>query len=174
MTNKEILKNELLKATGFYKEIGKKGGNTNKLSGHMSKVGKKNGAKNGKSENSKREASKTGKIWGKINIKKITKEQKSVGGKIGGKVRASQSDFHQHLSNMGKKSAKIQIEKKLIKFKSILSLIRKKEFTAKDIQKACLKMNYKSWQSVLKEKSLIKQTYKGCNQFDPSIYVKVK
>jgi len=174
MTNKEKLKLQLLIATGHYKNMGRKGGDTNKKSGHISKLGKKNGAKNGKSENSRKAAHKLGKKYGKINIIKITKKQKSDGGKIGGKIRAAQSDFHNHLCNMGQKSGKIRTEKKIELYKSILKFIRKKEFVAKDMQKACDKMQYKNWKKVLKEKSLIKQIYKGYNQFDPSIYIKVK
>ena len=172
MPSKIELKNELLKAIGHYTKIGRKGGDTNKKSGHMSQLGKKNGAINGKSENSRKARAELGKKWGKINIRKITKKEKSDGGKIGGKVRAAQSDFHNHLCNMGQKSGKIRTEKKLELYKSILKLIRKKEFTAKDMQKACDKMEYKSWKQVLKEKSLVKQIHKGCNQFNPSIYIK--
>ncbi len=42
------------------------------------------------------------------------------------------------------------------------------------MQKACLKMNYKSWKNVLKEIKLVKQIYKGTNQFNPSMYTKVR
>ena len=173
MTNKEKLKLQLLIATGHYTKMGKLGGDTNKKSGHISKLGKKNGALNGKTENSRKASSKNGKIWGSINIKKISKKQKSEGGKIGGSIRAKQPEFKKHLKNITQKSVQSRINKKIELYKCILKFIRKKEFTAKDMQKACDKMQYKNGQKILKEKSLVKQIHKGCNQFNPSIYIKV-
>jgi hypothetical protein len=178
MTNKEKLRLQLLMATGHYTKMGKLGGDTNKKSGHISKLGKKNGALNGKTKNSRKASSKTGKIWGSINIKKITKEQKSEGGKIGGKIRASQNEFKIHLKDITKKSVENRIKRKIEKYKSILKFIRKKQFTYSDVRNACIKYGILETKvsclakSILKEKTLIKQIHKGPNQYNPSIYIK--
>ena len=156
---------------------GSRGGVTNSKSGHMSKLGKSNGSKNGKSEKSRNAARIMGLEVGKYNLSKTTKEQKSIGGKKGGKIRASQSDFHQHLCSMANKSGEKRTDNKIIKMKSILKLIKKKEFRLLDVKNACDKMNIKDsnyHKKILKEKSLVKQIHKGYNQFNPSLYIKIK
>lgn len=152
---------------------GSRGGATNAKSGHMKKIQKENAHIGGKLMGSI-----NGKLYGKYNIYKITKEQKSIGGKIGGKIRAKQEDFHQHLSNMGRKSADIAINKKLDKMKDILKLIEKNEFTFLDVRIACEIYGIKEStisnfsKKILREKLLVKQIHKGYNQFNPSLYIK--
>ncbi len=71
---------------------------------------------------------------------------------------------------------KIKIEK----YKSILKLIRKKQFTYSDVRCACEKFGITNSsiqitaKRILREKSLVKQICKGYNQYNPSIYEKVK
>jgi hypothetical protein len=154
---------------------GRKGGASNAKSGHMKEIQKKAAVLGGKIQGHI-----NGKLYGQYNIYKITKEQKSEGGKKGGKVRAAQSDFKEHLSNMGKISA----EKKRIitieKYKSIIKFISKKEFTYSDMRNACEKYGILdknlcgTAKKILREKSLITQIHKGYNQFNPSLYIKIK
>lgn len=163
------------KKIGAY-DGGKKGGLTNKYTGHMKKIQKEAAHLGGKI---------MGPIQGKINAEnkfweKVTFEQRSKGGKIGGKKRTQMPDFHQHLCNMGKKSADKRISTKIEKYKSILKFIRKKEFTYTDMRNACEKYGIVGdriagqAKKVLREKTLVKQIHKGYNQFDPSLYIKVK
>lgn len=155
---------------------GKKGGTKNKESGHIKEIQKKAASLGGK---------KMGPIQGKINVQnkfweKLTFEQRSKGGKIAGKKRTTMPDFHQHLCNMGKKSGEIKTKDKLEKYKSIIKFIRKKQFTYSDMREACKKFgileNRVAGQAkkILREKTLIKQIHKGYNQFDPSLYIKIK
>jgi hypothetical protein len=151
---------------------GRKGGATNAKSGHMKEIQKKAAVLGGKIQGHI-----NGKLYGQYNIYKITKEQKSEGGKKGGKVRAAQSDFKEHLSNMGKKSGEKRTDDKISKMKSILKLIKKSEFRLLDVKNACDKMNIKDLnyaKKILREKSLVKQIHKGYNQFNPSLYIKIK
>jgi hypothetical protein len=155
---------------------GRKGGTTNAKSGHMKEIQKKAASLGGKVQ---------GKIQGKINVENkfwenLTFEQRSKGGKIAGKKRTEMPDFHQHLCNMGKKSGELKTKIKLEKFKLILKFIRKTEFTYSDMRNACEKFGITGdriagqAKKILREKSLVKQIHKGYNQFDPSLYVKIK
>lgn len=155
---------------------GRKGGAKNKQSGHIKEIQKKAASLGGKIQ---------GKIQGKKNVEKrfwenLTFEQRSKGGKIAGKKRTKMPDFHQHLCNMGKKSGEKKVLIKIEKYKSILKFIRKEKFTFADMRKACEKFGIKDnciageAKKILKEKSLIKQIHKGYNQFNPSLYIKVK
>lgn len=159
---------------------GRKGGANHIESGHISNVGKKFGAINGKSENSKKKAKILGQTIGKYNLLKATKEQKSAGGKIGGKIRASQNDFIDMCKSAGIKSAEKRINEKLEKYKCILKFIRKKEFTFADMRNACIKYGILDRlvsgqaKKILREKSLVKQIHKGYNQYNPSLYIKIK
>lgn len=155
---------------------GKKGGASHRESGHISNIGKKFGAINGKSENSKKKAKILGQTIGKYNLLKATKEQKSEGGKIGGKIRASQSDFVDMCKSAGIKSGEKRTDVKIDRMKSILKLIKKSEFRLLDVRNACEKMNIKDLnyaKKILREKSLVKQIHKGYNQFNPSLYIKL-
>jgi len=72
-------------------------------------------------------------------------------------------------------STKIRIEK----YKSILDLVIKKEFTYSDMRDACEKFGITNYsiqitaKRILKDKTLVKQIHKGYNQYDPSLYVKI-
>jgi len=163
-------------------EGGKLGGETNKLSGHISKLGKTNGATNGKSENSRNASSINGKklVESGFIYTIATYEGRSKGGKVAGKKRVQHKDFKKHLKNITKKSVESRINTKLEKFKSILKFIRKKEFTYSDMRTACKKYGivenrlFGEAKKILKEKSLIKQIHKGYNQYNPSLYIKNK
>lgn len=155
---------------------GRMGGAKNKQSGHIKEIQKKAASLGGKAQ---------GKIQGKRNVENkfwenLTFEQRSKGGKIAGKKRTKMPDFHQHLCNMGKKSGELRTKDKLEKYKSILKFIRKKEFTFSDMRNACEKFGIKenhiafTAKKILKEKSLVKQIHKGYNQYNPSLYIKLK
>ena len=110
-------------------------------------------------------------------MEKMSKEDKIRGAKKAGKIRAAQSDFYEHLCNMGKKSGEKRTYDKISKMKSILKLIKKSEFRLLDVKNACDKMNIKDLnyaKKILREKSLVKQIHKGYNQFNPSLYIKIK
>lgn len=180
MPTKTELKTVLLKASGHYTNMGLVGGNTNKESGHMSKLGKNNGAINGKSEKSKAKAKILGDTIGKYNLQKTTFEDRSKGGKVS-YLKHCESGWMDEVRKMGARaSADKRIADKINKYKSILKLIRKKEFTYKDMRNACLKFGidedkvYGLAIKILKEVSLVKQIHKGYNQFNPSLYVKLK
>ena len=55
----------------------------------------------------------------------------------------------------------------------IIDSIETDIFDTATLRKACDNFGYKSWKSVLKEKSLVEQIHKGYNQFNPSLYKKV-
>lgn len=154
---------------------GRKGGAKHVESGHIKNIQKKAASLGGKAQGHI-----TGTLYGKYNMEKMSKEDKIRGAKKAGKIRASQSDFHQHLCNMGKKSAEKSIQIKIEKYKSILKFIRKKEFTFADMRDACEKFGIKEnciageAKKILRETTLVKQIHKGYNQFDPSLYIKVK
>jgi hypothetical protein len=153
---------------------GLKGGNTNKESGHMSSLGKEWGKINGNHPNALKASSEVGKKWGSINIQKMSNEDRSRGGTIGGKVRSSQDDFNEHLSKITKISTQNRINLKIEKYKEILKSIPSDIFTTSEAKKACENFNYGSWKKFVKEETLIKQIHKGSNQNNPSIYQKVK
>lgn len=150
------------------------GGNTNKESGHISNLGKKWGKINANHPNSIAAS----KISGQKNVEKrfwenLTFEQRSIGGKKGGKKRTEMEDWKDMPSIAGKKSAINRINKKIEKYKEILSLIPTDEFTTSDAKLACEQFGYNDWKKFLKEDSLIQQIYKGFNQFNPSKYKKI-
>ena len=156
---------------------GRKGGAKHRESGHISNVGKKFGAINGKSENSKKKAKILGQTIGKYNLLKTTPEQKLKGAKIAGAKRILMDDWKNMASIAGKKSGEKRTDDKITKMKSILKLIRKSEFRLLDVKNACDKMNIKDLnyaKKILREKSLVKQIHKGYNQFNPSLYIKIK
>jgi hypothetical protein len=180
MPTKTQLKTALLKASGHYKEMGRLGGNTNKESGHISKLGKENGAINGKSEKSRAKAKILGQTIGKYNLAKTTLEQKSKGGKNSYKKHLESGWWDEYVKIGAAASAKARIERKIEKYKSIIKFIRKKEFTYSDMRNACEKYGILdnllcgTAKKILREKSLITQIHKGYNQFNPSLYVKIK
>jgi hypothetical protein len=154
---------------------GRKGGAKHRDSGHINNIQKKAASLGGKAQGHI-----TGTLYGKYNMEKMSKEDKIRGAKKAGKIRASQSDFYEHLCNMGKKSAEKRIDEKIEKYKSIIKFIRKKEFTYSDMRDACKKYGIADKQlcgtakKILREKSLVKQIHKGYNQFNPSLYIKIK
>jgi len=155
-------------------EGGKRGGLTNKTTGHMKRIQKENAHLGGLITGSW-----LGKNYGKYNMDKMSREDKVRGAKIAGK-KAVESGTLLKASKLGAKiSTEKRIERKMEKYTSIIKLIRKKEFTLMDVQNACIKFgiekNYFSLaKKIVKEKTLIKQIHKGYNQFNPSIYIKVK
>jgi hypothetical protein len=154
---------------------GRKGGAKHRESGHIKNIQKKAASLGGKAQGHI-----TGTLYGKYNMQKMSKEDKIRGAKKAGKIRAAQSDFYEHLCNMGKKSGEKRINEKLEKYKCILKFIRKKEFTFADMRNACEKFGIKEnciageAKKLLREKTLVKQIHKGYNQFNPSLYVKLK
>lgn len=153
---------------------GRLGGAKNAKSGHMSKVGKENGAKNGNSEKSKANAKKMGLKFGKQNALKITKEQRSKGGKTSHKNHIESGHWRNYIMIGAAASTKARINRGLENKKKIIDSIKSDTFTTSEARKACDNFGYKSWKSLLRESKLVKQIYKGMNQFDPSIYKKVK
>ena len=148
---------------------GKLGGNTNAQSGHMKRIQKENAHIGGKIMGSI-----VGKKYGKLNILKITKEQKSKGGKESHKKHVESGHWKNYIMMGTAASAKARIDRGLENKKKIIDSIESDTFTTSQAKKACDKFGYKSWKSLLKESKLVKQIYKGMNQFDPSIYQKVK
>lgn len=152
---------------------GKKGGSTNRATGHMKQIQKLNAHIGGRIQ---------GKIQGSKNVENkfwenLTFEQRSKGGKISGKKRVQMDDWKNMASIAGKKSAEKRTDDKIAKMKSILKLIKKSEFRLLDVKNACDKMNIKDLnyaKKILREKSLVKQIHKGYNQFNPSLYIKIK
>lgn len=143
----------------------------NSLSGHMKEIQKKAASLGGKAQGHI-----TGTLYGKYNMEKMSKEDKIRGAKKAGKIRASQSDFYEHLCNMGKKSGVKRTDCKIEKMKSILKLIKKSQFRLLDVKNICDKLGIKDAnyaKKILREKSLVKQIHKGYNQFNPSLYIKL-
>jgi len=158
-------------------EGGKTGGSKNAASGHISALGKANGKKNANHPNSIAAA----KILGQKNVdnkfwENLTFEQRSRGGKISGKKRAQMDDFHALQCKAGQNSAKKRVEIFNNKKLKVLSLIKNKRFITSEAKVACTKLEYGGdfWQKFLRDKTLVKQLHKGKNQFDPSIYEKLK
>jgi hypothetical protein len=154
---------------------GRKGGATNAKSGHMKEIQKKAASLGGKIMGPI-----IGKKYGKYNMEKMTKEDKVRGGKTAGR-KAVESGTLLKASKIGAKiSTENRIALKIEKYKSILKFIRKKEFTYTDMRNACEKFGIKGdriagqAKKILREKTLIKQIHKGYNQFNPSLYIKVK
>jgi hypothetical protein len=180
MPTKTELKTALLKASGHYEEMGRLGGNTNKESGHISKLGKENGAINGKSEKSRAKAKILGDTIGKANFAKTTFEHRSKGGKTSGRNRVLDGTLLRASKIGAKVSSENRIALKIEKYKAIIKFIRKKEFTYSDMRNACEKYGILdnllcgTAKKILREKSLITQIHKGYNQFNPSLYVKIK
>ena len=135
----------------------------------------------------------------KEDIEKILEESNSVLGNLTDKQQAQYiSDAHKNqnkkrqskggsatlkdkgYTNTQKKGNQIYSEMKIEKYKSIIKFILKKQFTYSDMRNACEKfgINEGSIQMtakrILKEKTLVKQIHKGYNQYDPSLYVKIK
>jgi len=55
----------------------------------------------------------------------------------------------------------------------VLNLIENDKFITSEARKACDECGVANWKGFLKDKRIIKQIYKGKNQFDPSIYEKI-
>jgi hypothetical protein len=180
MPTKTELKTALLKASGHYTNMGRLGGNTNKESGHISELGKNNGAINGKSEKSRAKAKILGDTIGKANLAKTTFEHRSKGGKTSGRSRVLDGTLLKASKIGAKVSSENRIALKIEKYKAIIKFIRKKEFTYSDMRNACEKYGildkylFGTAKKILRENSLIKQIHKGYNQFNPSLYVKIK
>lgn len=171
-----IDENELDKYTTQYLgciEGGKRGGETNKNSGHISKLGKQFGKQNANHPNSLAATSKMGKKYGPENAKKIPIEKKIEGAKKAGKKRIQMEDWKDMPSIGGKVSAVNRVNRMLEKYKQILDLIPNKQFTTSEAKLACNQFGYDNWKKFLKETRLVKQIYKGPNQFNPSIYEKI-
>lgn len=64
------------------------------------------------------------------------------------------------------KSLKIRTE--------ILNLIENDKFTTSVARRACEQYGLDNWKGFLKDKRIIKQIYKGTNQNNPSVYIKIK
>jgi hypothetical protein len=178
MTHKEKLKNEFLKAIGFYSENGKKGGNTNKESGHMSNLGKQWGAVNGRTPNARRVASEMGKKYGKLNMEKyMTAEDKLRGAKKAGKNNVESGHWANYIKMGTKASIESRQQRKKEKIKSILNLIEKDVFQLKDIREACKIFGVKDYTNyaklIAKNNEFVEQISKGYNQFNPSLYKKI-
>jgi len=131
-----------------------------------------------------KEINQASKVLGNLTDKQY-EQYVSEGHKKQNKERASKGGLKtlkgKGYTTIQKKGNKIYSEIKTKKYKSILSLILKKEFTYSDVRNACEKFGVKSDGSIrvtakriLKEKTLVKQIHKGCNQHNPSLYVKVK
>lgn len=56
----------------------------------------------------------------------------------------------------------------------VLKLIENDIFTTNEARKACEQYGLANWKGFLKDKRVIQQIYKGKNQFDPSIYIKIQ
>lgn len=104
--------------------------------------------------------------------KRQNKERATKGG-----IKTLRGNGYTDIQKKGNETyKKIAIEK----YKSILKLIKKKEFTYSDMRYACEKFGIIessikiTSKRILREKTLVKQIHKGYNQYDPSIYVKVK
>jgi hypothetical protein len=154
---------------------GRKGGATNAKSGHMKEIQKKAASLGGKVQGHI-----NGTLYGKYNIEKISKEDKARGGKIAGKM-AVESGTLLKASKIGAKvSTENRIALKIQKYKYIIKFIRKKEFTYSDMRNACEKFGITNnriaptAKKILRENSLVKQIYKGYNQHNPSLYIKIK
>jgi hypothetical protein len=151
---------------------GRKGGAKNRESGHIKEIQKKAASLGGKAQGHI-----TGTLYGKYNMEKMSKEDKVRGAKIAGAKRILMDDWKDMASIAGKKSGEKRTDDKIIKMKSILKLITKSEFRLLDVKNACDKMNVKDLnyaKKILREKSLVKQIHKGYNQFNPSLYIKIK
>jgi hypothetical protein len=104
--------------------------------------------------------------------KKQNKERASKGG--------STTLTGKGYTNTQKKGNQTYSEMKTKKYKSIIKLILKKEFTYSDMRYACDRFGINEGsikvtaKRILKEKTLVKQIHKGYNQYDPSLYVKIK
>jgi hypothetical protein len=113
-------------------------------------------------------------------MEKMSKEDKIRGGKKAGKIAVDSGT----LLKASKIGAKVSTERRIVlkieKYKSIIKFIRKKEFTYSDMRNACEKYGILdknlcgTAKKILKEKSLITQIHKGYNQFNPSLYIKIK
>jgi hypothetical protein len=150
---------------------GKRGGEKNSKSGHMKKIQKENAHIGGKIMGPI-----IGKKYGINNLKKITFEDRSKGGKTS-YLNHCKSGWMDEYRRLGAEaSTKARIERKIEKYKSILKLITKRKFQFSDVIAACAKFGVKDpngyAKKLLKEKSLIIQIHKGYNQFNPSIYIK--
>lgn len=154
---------------------GRKGGAKHIQSGHIIEIQKKAASLGGKAQGHI-----TGTLYGKYNMEKMSKEDKIRGAKIAGAKRVLMDDWNGMASIAGKKSAEKRINEKLEKYKCILKFIRKKEFTFADMRNACIKYGILDRlvsgqaKKILREKSLVKQIHKGYNQYNPSLYIKIK
>ena len=147
---------------------GLKGGGKNSKSGHMKKIQKENAHIGGTIMGPI-----IGKKYGIDNFKKTTFEHRSKGGKKSGKDRVLDGTLLKASKIGAMVSTKNRIDRGLENKKKIIDSINSDTFTTSEARKACEEFGYKSWKSLLKESKLVKQIYKGMNQFDPSIYQKV-
>lgn len=175
LTDNQISKYNSYEHKKNMSKAGKKGGSTNRDSGHMSELGKLNGAINGKSKKSIAAAKRIGKEIGKYNLLKVTPEQKLKGAKIAGKKNVESGHWAKYIKLGTEASTKARIERAYNKKVEVLSYITTETFIAKDIQSICNKLEYVGdfWKKVLREKSLVEQIHKGYNQFNPSVYKKI-
>ncbi len=150
-------------------EGGKRGGLTNKTTGHMKRIQKENAHIGGKIMGPI-----IGKKYGAKALSKTTFEQRSKGGKTSGRNRVLDGTLLIASKIGAKVSTERRIDRGLENKKKIIDSIESDTFTTSQARKACDNFGYKSWKSLLKESKLVKQIYKGMNQFDPSIYQKVK
>jgi hypothetical protein len=148
---------------------GKIGGASNSKSGHMKRIQKENAHIGGKIMGSI-----IGKKYGAKALSKTTFEQRSKGGKESHRKHVESGHWRNYIMLGAAASTKARIDRGLENKKKIIDSIKSDTFTTSEARKACEKFEYKSWKSLLKESKLVKQIYKGMNQFDPSIYKKVK
>ncbi len=177
-TSYEVERNERIKS---YAHIGgKKGGNTNKESGHMSTLGKDWGKINGSHPNSVKAAT----IQGKKNVESghmqrlaesLTFEQRSKGGKKGGAIVRDSGKLYEAALMGAKVSTQNRINRKFEKMIKILDTIPTDTFITTDLKNVCSNFtDYKAYhKKIIKEKSLLEIIHRGTNQHNPSIYKKI-
>jgi hypothetical protein len=152
------------------KKGGKIAGKNNVESGHWAKVQSLGGKIQGKIQGKKNVENK---FW-----ENLTFEQRSRGGKTSGNNRVKDGTLLKACKIGGKISAKKRNKRKIEKYKSILTFIDKDEFTYSDMRNACELFGITSnsifgtAKAILKEKTLVEQIHKGCNQYNPSLYKK--
>ena len=101
----------------------------------------------------------------KISKSIVNKMKKTLKAKIDAMSAEERSEKYSNDAT-SRKSLRIRTE--------VLNLIENKKFTTKEAREACEKYGLKNWKFFLRDKRIIKQIYKGKNQFDPSIYEKIK
>ncbi len=131
---------------------------------------------NGKSDASKAAS----KIQGAINAKnkfweKATFEQRSKGGKTSGKNNVKNGHLKSVAHLGGKTSALINIKEKENNLNNIFSKLND-TFTSKEMQNVCIELGLNGGyhKRVLRTRLQCEMIYEGNNQFNPSIYKKLK